>query len=273
MTLGLPFVGLLLFRRRFRGVIACGVAWVALNALGFVRMGAAAYADYRHSAADFDALGADNINSPDPWSAIARPRMDWVSLFYGLSGHLAVSRILSLACAGAVALFLLREGWRARGSDRISDAAGFLGPLVCLDLLCVYHHHYDTSLLFAPALMMLFGAVAWPRPRWAFALTLPILAIIVLLPIGPVQNVAQSLFGDLGPGLLKLTFPVTLTLGLVGSLVLLPQAIRWSRESLARSDRLESAGERGRRYRFSGSAECPEPVEHIPNDERKDGAN
>ena len=35
-------------------------------------------------------------------------------------------------------------------ADETETAVAFLGPLVCLSLLSVYHHHYDAIALFGP---------------------------------------------------------------------------------------------------------------------------
>ena len=52
MTLSLPFLGILLLRRRFGAVALAGGTWLLLNALGFLRMGHDALKDYRHNVAD-----------------------------------------------------------------------------------------------------------------------------------------------------------------------------------------------------------------------------
>jgi hypothetical protein len=220
-TLGLPFGGLLLLRRRLGAAIVCGVTWVVLNGLGFLRMGPHAYQAYRRSVADFDALGVGNINSPDPWSVEARPRTDWVALFYGISGNLRASRLVAMAVSAALAAWLLRFALRRPPPHSVSDTATFLGPLVCLGSLCVYHHHYDLCLLFTPLLLSLLGPASLRRPMWAAALTLPLIGIILLLPIGSAQTLAQSLDGLRGVGLLKLMFPAALTLALAGCMGIL----------------------------------------------------
>jgi hypothetical protein len=220
-TLALPFVGLLLLARRFGAVVACGVTWVALNCLGFLRMGSLAYPAYRRSVADFDALGEGNINSPDPWSVVARPRLDWVTLFYGIGHNLRAARLASLLCSAFVVTWLLRVALRRRARHTASGTSAFLAPLLCLGSLCVYHHHYDLCLFFAPLIIAVLGASDLRRPIWAVMLAMPLVAIILFLPIGPAQALAESLLGLRGVGLLKLAFPVALTLALVGSMGIL----------------------------------------------------
>ena len=222
MTLALPFVGLLLLRRRIAAAAVVGAVWLALNALGFWCMGGGALATYRHNVAIFEALGVPgNINGPDPWLGVSLPRLDWVFLFYGVTGNLPLARLANLACSTLVALWLLREGLRVRGPLELSTAALFLTPLVCLGSLCVYHHQYDVALFFVPVLLTYFGPASLRKPSWALALGLPLALIVALLPIGAVQHVIEVTLGSHWVGLLKLTFPVALTLALAGSLVLL----------------------------------------------------
>lgn len=220
MTLSLPFLGILLLRRRFLAVFAAGATWVALNVLGFVRMGPTAFADYRQNVGGLEAFG--NINAPDPWNPLSLPRLDWTSLFFGMTGHLSLARVVSLGLSGLVALWLLREGLRVRDPLSLRSTALFLPPLVCLGSLCVYHHQYDAALFFAPAMLSAFVLGREQQPRWALYLALPLVAMILVLPIGFVQNlITNSPLGWRGVGLLKLSFPVAFSLALIGSLVVL----------------------------------------------------
>ena len=112
VTLGVPFLALLALHRRLRAVAVCLGSWAALNVLGFLRMGAGSLAEYRRNVAHLETIG--HISSPDPWRPIALPRLDWVYLFYGVTGSLSVSRIASLATSALVFGLLLREGLRVR---------------------------------------------------------------------------------------------------------------------------------------------------------------
>jgi hypothetical protein len=227
VTLSLPFLGLLLLRRRFAAVAASGAIWIALNVAGFARMGRAALPAYQASVSAFESVDdLTNINSPDPWRLVSVPRLDWVSLFYGASGNLSLARAASLACAAAVSLWLLREGLRAREPASLPATLLFLAPLVCLGSLAVYHHQYDLCLFFAPVLLALFGFREVRKPAWALALTLPLVAMMLLLPIGAAQQVVLSTMGTSGVGLLKLSFPVAITLALAGSMALLRHNLR-----------------------------------------------
>jgi glycosyl transferase family 87 len=221
MTLALPFLGLLLLYRRFAAFAFSGAAFVALNALGFLRMGVGAFATYQHNVAVFEAIGPTNINGPDPWMGITLPRLDWVFLFYGITRDLPASRIANLVCTAIVGLWLLREALWFRPPGRLPETTMFLAALVCLGSLCVYHHQYDVCLFFAPLLLILFGSRSVPRPPWASLLVLPLSLMIAFLPIGAAQHAVEIALGPEWVGLLKLTFPVSLTLALLGSLVLL----------------------------------------------------
>lgn len=232
MTLALPFLGLLLLHRRFGAVAAAGLAWIGCNVLGFLRMGPAAFATYQTSVAKFeDVNDVTNINSPDPWTLVSLPRLDWVYLFYGVTGHVTLSRLLSLACSGLVALGLLYLGWRAPRPSSTPDAASvststtFLAALVCLGSLCVYHHQYDLCLLFAPLIMAWFAGPAVRTPAWAPWLVAPVALVMLLLPIGTAGNMLYDAFGSRGVGLMKLSFPLVLTAALIGSLAVINRAV------------------------------------------------
>jgi hypothetical protein len=193
------------------------VTWIALNLFGFWRMGPNAFATYRHSIGGLEELGY--INSPDLWRPVALPRLDWTALFYFFSANLTFSRTATLALAGLCGLWLLWIIVRSGGRPQPRLVAPFLGALVCLGSLSVYHHQYDAVLFFAPALFGLL--VHRQRPGLAHLLIAPLVIVILLLPIGSAQNVLQSLLGLLGVALLKIMFPVVFTLALVGCLLLM----------------------------------------------------
>ena len=217
MTLALPFLALLALRRHFVGAATVVGAWVTLNVIGFWRMGPDAFADYQRSIGELEKIG--HISSPDPWRPIALPRLDWVSLFYGITGDLTFARGAALTAAAACFLWL---AWCALRNPRpydLKSTAVFLGAATCLGSLGVYHHQYDAIVFFAPALL---GALLFdPKDRWGYLLIAPLLAMILVLPIGKAQSVLASLLGLTGVGLLKLSFPVAFTLALIGCLLLI----------------------------------------------------
>jgi len=220
ITLAVPFLGLLLLRRRYTAVAAAVGGWVALNVAGFARIGGlAAYRTYQANMRVVEALG--NINTPDPFEFKSIPRVDWTYLFHGLGHNLLVARVLSLLLAGVTALWLLREGRRARDPGALSVTTVFVTPLVCLGSLAVYHHHYDLSLLLVPLLLTLFGAARVRRPLRALWAMAPLLFLILLAPVGKAQSIMLQRFGMTGLGWVRLMFPLAVSLTLMGSLTVL----------------------------------------------------
>jgi hypothetical protein len=216
MTLALPFLALLALRRHFIGAATVVGAWVTLNAIGFWRMGPGAFAHYRRNIGELETL--THISSPDPWRPIALPRLDWVSLFYGITADLTFARIAALAVGAACFLWLAWYAWRHPRPRDLRTTAVFLGATTCLGSLGVYHHQYDAVLFFAPVLLglLLFD----PKYRLSYLLIAPLTAMLLVLPIGKAQGVLASVMGLTGVGLLKLSFPVAFTLALVGCLLL-----------------------------------------------------
>jgi hypothetical protein len=224
ITLALPFLGLLLLHRRFRSIVLCCVAWVALNALGFWRMGSGAFASYQQGMKNVEAM--NDINSPDPWFIRSIPRLDWTYLYFGVTRHLAFSRLACLFTAAAVGLFVLTLALRRRSPISLTHTTAFLAVWVCLGTLAVYHHQYDLVLFFTPVLLALFDASFPRRPRWALALLAPLLAMMCLLPIAKLGTLLQRAFGEGAFVLLNLSFPIAVTLALIGSLRLLLSACK-----------------------------------------------
>jgi hypothetical protein len=154
---------------------------------------------------------------PDPWQAVSLPRLDWTYLFYGITLDFGLSQALTYLLSGIVGLFLLREMLRARDARSVQATNGFLAPMICLGCLAVYHHHYDLSLFFAPALLLLFDRTLKYRD-WTIALMMPLVLIILLLPVGRLQGMFALIDESRGPALVKLSFVVALSLALFGSL-------------------------------------------------------
>jgi glycosyl transferase family 87 len=217
MTLAVPFLGLLALRRHFLGAASVIGAWATLNAIGFWRMGPGAFAHYQRSIGELEQIG--HISSPDPWRPIALPRLDWVSLFYGITADLTFARAAALALTGVCFLCLAWHVLRTPRPHALRTTAAFLGATTCLGSLGVYHHQYDAILFFAPALLglLLFDL----KDRWGYLLIAPLMAMILVLPIGQAQAVLGGLLGLTGVGLLKLSFPVAFTLALIGCLLML----------------------------------------------------
>jgi hypothetical protein len=223
ITLALPFLGVLVIRRRFAGAAVAVGSWLILDAIGFWRMGKAAFSTYQQNVAKFEVVAPSwNINAPDPWLGVSLPRLDWVFLLYGVIRDMPLARLLNLLLAGATALWLVREAWRFRKTPAtLATTYLFLTPLVCLGSLAVYHHQYDASLFLVPILLAWFLSPQLRQPAWSAWLCVPLLFVVLVLPIGAAENVFGKLFGPTGVGLVKLSFPIAITLALVGSLVLL----------------------------------------------------
>ena len=226
MTLAGPFLGLLALRRHFVAAATVVAAWVTLNVIGFWRMGSGAFAHYQRNIGELEQLG--HISSPDPWRPIALPRLDWVSLFYGVTGDLTFARGAAVAVAAACLLWLAWFALRTPRPRDLRTTAVFLGAATCLGSLGVYHHQYDAILFFAPALLgvLLFD----PKFRWGYVLVAPLVAMILVLPIGQAQAVLVSTLGLTGVGLLKLSFPVAFTLALLGCFLLIVHPLTRGRQ-------------------------------------------
>jgi hypothetical protein len=219
-TLALPFLGLLLLHRRYRATALAVGTLAGLSLLGFVRTGGMeAWHHFQANAALVEAFG--DINTPDPWDGISIPRLDWKYLLYGLTRNLLLAKVGTLAAACAVGLWLVWQSRRARVPIDLTRTAAFLTPSVCLGCLAVYHHHYDVSLMIAPLLLTLLGPPALRRQPHALALMLPLTLLMVLLPVAKVQLFVIDHFGSSAIGFLNLSFPVAVTLALIGGLLVL----------------------------------------------------
>lgn len=222
VTLAAPLLGLLFIYRRFAAVASIIGAWLAITVAGFWRLGPDSFAGYRANVAHLEDI--TNISSPDPWRPIALPRLDWVSLGYGLTESMIMARVISVGLAGLFGLWLLREWLRSEKAATPRNTALFLPALVCLNSCALYHHQYDAIMFFAPVFVVWLFLERRITP--AVLLCLPLLVMIVALPIGKVQNVMQQWLGLFGVGLLKLSFPVAFTLALVGSMLNLSKHLK-----------------------------------------------
>lgn len=226
-TVALPFLALLVLHRRYLFAAITVASSVVLNLLGFIRMGGrAAFTAYLAGMHQLESTGT--INTPDPWELISSSRLDWTYLFVGLTRDIPLARGLALTLSAVTAAWLAKEGWRVRRHVDLTVTASFLLPATCLSLLCVYHHHYDISLLVVPLLILGFLHVRDRRPvsPAVLALAVPVMALMAFLPVATSSRLLEALVGPRGPGLVNLAFPVALTLALVGSLLLLRQNVR-----------------------------------------------
>jgi hypothetical protein len=216
-TLALPFLGLLVLHRHYKTLVAAIAFWITCNLAGFIRLGGlTAFHAYQHNISGLEAI--DDINTPDPWRLISVPRLDWIYLFDGITRQLAVARLLTLVFAAATGAFLIWQMRRFRAPVAVETTAAFLGVLVCLANSVVYHHHYDISLIVAPALVWYFGAKRLREPRWANYLMLPLLLMAAFWPVAMMQHLVLRFLGPIGWGLMDLLFPLSVTAAMAGAL-------------------------------------------------------
>jgi len=219
ITLALPFLGGLFLYRRYGAAVITMAIWGGLNLVGFVRLGGRdALQGYRDNMKVVESL--HQINTPDPWDPISIPRLDWTYLLNGLSGQLAASRALGMALSVATALWLAYAAWRVGRPPSLRALGAFLSAFVCLGTLAIYHHQYDVSLFVAPLLLLCLTPRELGESPWATRLLLPLAAIAALLPVGKVQQLLRSHFGDGAVGLMNVAFPIATSLALIGSVLL-----------------------------------------------------
>jgi len=118
-------------------------AWALVNVVGFALLGGMdAVKGYRANMTLFE--HPDELNYPDFRAPTSMQRLDWPYLLNALSPDLPRSQIIAMFLTALFAAWLFWEFYRVRRFvDEPGTTVAFLGPLVCLSLLCVYHHHYD----------------------------------------------------------------------------------------------------------------------------------
>lgn len=224
-TLFLPFAGLALIRGRVLLVAVVLTVWVSANALGFAFMGGMEAVDgYRANMAIFER--PDQLNYPDFRASNSMQRLDWPYLLNALSTNIPRSQIIGMLLTAFSASWLLLEFYRIRRfADEPETTVAFLGPLVCLSMLCVYHHHYDAISLLGPVIVYLGRPVKsddWP-PVLLFVI--PIIFYVGFWQLEKSQNLVESIFGQGSASGLKLIGVSCVVLAFGASLVLLRRFI------------------------------------------------
>jgi hypothetical protein len=216
-TVALPFVGLMMVRRRWREIaVAVAIAGLA-HVAGFAAVGGRpAFSAYTQGVAGLEVLGS--INTPDPWDPMSSPRLDWTYLYTGLIGPPEIGRRLSWATTVLVAIWLSWSAWRLRDRlDRHATATVLLA-LTCFGILSVYHHHYDVSAALVPLMMLgtmhLAGIIKLPSSFWV--LVGPLAVMMALLPVATVGKLL-SVGGPTASGYMNIAFPISVTLALIAS--------------------------------------------------------
>ncbi len=219
-TVSLPFLGLALLDRRFKLIgFALGLC-ILLNVSGFIRMGGtAALNSYKVNMARLDT--PHTVDYPSPWDSTTIERTDWPYLLNGISENLPRSKTISAVLTMVSLGWLGREWWRSRGLTRESDLfAAFLGPLMCLDLLCVYHHHYDSALLLIPILLYLFSAKLKNLPG-VRAFTIPLSIFLAFYTVHQLEVLVSHFIGHESALILKMIGSSLITIGFISSLFIL----------------------------------------------------
>jgi hypothetical protein len=185
---------------------------------GFARLGGtAAFSAYARGVAGLEALGS--INTPNPWDPMSSPRVDWTYLYTGLIGSPEIGRRLSQATTVLIAIGLSWLVWRLRDRLDRHATATILLALTCFGVLCVYHHHYDVSVILVPLMILgamhLSGPIRLSTSFWV--LVGPLAAMIVLLPVATAQEILLSVGGPTASGYMNIAFPICVTLALMAS--------------------------------------------------------
>jgi hypothetical protein len=199
--------------------------WVLANVIGFGLMGGMeAIEGYRASMAVFER--PDELNYPDFRVPTSMQRLDWPYLLNAISPDLYRSKIIAMFLTALSAVWLILQFYRARSfANELDITAAFLGPLVCLSLLCVYHHHYDVIPLLGPVIIYL-GRRVEPRD-WLpiFFFVAPAILFAGLFPVDRSQRLVEAVFGEGSSAGLKLVGTVCMNIAYVASLVLLHRCI------------------------------------------------
>jgi hypothetical protein len=224
-TLFLPFAGLALIRGRLLLVVAVATTWALANVVGFALVGGIdAVHGYLANMTLFER--SDQLNYPDFRAPNSMPRLDWPYLLNALSPDLPRSQTIAMLLTAFFAAWLLWEFYRVhRFSDEPGATVVFLGPLISLSLLCVYHHHYDAIALLGPVLLYL-GRPADPRDRHLiFLFVAPVILFVGFWPVEKLQQLVQPFFGEDGARGLKLAGACCVNFAFGVSLVLLHRYI------------------------------------------------
>lgn len=218
ITLAFPFLGLALLQRRVALVMGVLAVFVLANAVGFNHVGGLeAMRGYQRNMAVFETVN----NNPNPYVVESVTRLDWPYLLNAMSLMPDRSRLLSAILS---LLSICAVAWPAviRRSDNMeaSTIGAYLGPIVCVSLLIVYHHHYDFVLMFAPAIAYACGSAELRKLPGSRLFVLLVLLYGGLYQVGNVERLAFAV-GPMALAAVK-TLGVTVTvMGLVASLVAL----------------------------------------------------
>jgi Glycosyltransferase family 87 len=224
-TLFLPLAGVAFLKGRVLLLAAVGVAWVSANVVGFALLGGMkAVAGYRTNMAAFEQ--PDQLNYPDYRAPNSMQRLDWPYLLNAFSPDLPRSQILATVLSVLFVAWLIWEMYRAwRFAGETETVAAFLGPFVCLSMLCVYHHHYDAIALLAPVLVYVGRPAQRCDAKYIFLFVAPMVLFVGLWPIERSQKLVEFFLGAGNANWLKLVGTYCINLAFAASLVLLHRYI------------------------------------------------
>ncbi len=219
-TVSLPFLGLALLDRRYKLIgFAVGLC-ILLNVVGFIRMGGVPTLNsYRANMQRLDT--PRTVDYPSPWDSTTIERTDWPYLLNGISENLPLSRAISAFLSIISLGWLAREWWRSRRLPRDTNLfAVFLGPLMCLDLLCVYHHHYDTALLLIPIMLYLLSTELKKLPG-VRTFSIPLLLFLSFYTVHQLEMLVTRLAGQETALAIKMMGGTLINIAFVSSFVIL----------------------------------------------------
>ena len=220
-TLFLPFAALALIRGRLFLVAAVVTAWALANVVGFALVGGMdAVNGYRANMTLFE--HPDQLNYPDFRAPTSMQRLDWPYLLNAVSPDLPSAQIIATFLTALSAAWLFWEFYRVRRfADEPDTTVAFLGPLVCLSLLCVYHHHYDAIALLGPVIVYL-GRPAEPSDRLLILFfVIPVIVFVGLWQVERSQQLVEAFLGEGSAGWLKLIGTICVNFAFGVSLLLL----------------------------------------------------
>jgi hypothetical protein len=220
-TVAFPFLALLLLHRLYREFFGAVVFVGFLNVVGFARMGGmSAFNAYRSGLQGHELPGT--VDSPDPWDTQSVSRLDWPYMLNGLFGQFDGFRLVALAVFGLVCLWLFVRANSLKPPVSLDTTAIFLAPLVCINLLSVYHHHYDVSPLLAPLIVFVakYNNTRCFSHKMAWYLMSPLILMMAVMPMALSKTYADLVLGASGQGLVNMLFPIATTMMLAGSLTL-----------------------------------------------------